>query len=120
LELLHDPEPCGALNRPIADYRRISAPIAPQKRVQAPVAQAAHGFGELALEGEPLPLAVGDHRQAHALLKPDCVLHGPVFDGLEPGTRDPARGSVFPRRNEFGRVEQAADVVCVASDHGAR
>lgn len=52
-KLLDDSEPCGALNRPIADGRRISAPIAPQKRVQVPVAQAAHGFGELALKGEP-------------------------------------------------------------------
>src|SRR2546427_3373892 len=117
-EPLHDPESWGALNRPIADGRRISAPIAPQKRVQVPVAQAPHGFGELALEGEPPLLAVGDYRQAHALLEPDGVLHGPVFDGLELGTRDPARGGVPPRRNEPGRAPQPPDAVCVARDHG--
>src|SRR3989441_1252988 len=120
LKLLHDPEPCGALNRHIADGRRISAPVAPQKRVQLPIAEAADGFGESALEGEPTLLAVGDHWQAHALLKPDGILHGPVFDGLEAGPRDPARGGVFPRRNEAGGAKQAADVVCVVSDHGAR
>ena len=57
----------------------------PQKRIQIPIAQAAHGFGESALEGEPTPLAVGDHWQAHPLLKPDGILHGSVFDGLESG-----------------------------------
>jgi hypothetical protein len=119
-ELLHDPESCRALNRPIADGRRISAPVAPQKRVQVPVAQTAHGFGELALEGETPLFAVGDYWQAHALLEPDGVLHGPVFDGLEPGRRDPARGGVPARRNEFRRAKQAADVVCMARDHGAR
>src|SRR5438128_3407212 len=90
-ELLHDPESCGALNRPIADGSRISAPIAPQKRVQVPLAKTAHGFGELALEGEPPLLSVGDHRQAGAFLDPDRVLHCPVVEGLEPSLRGPGR-----------------------------
>jgi hypothetical protein len=72
------------------------------------------------LEGKPPLLAVGDHPQADALLEPDGVFHGSVFDGLESGTRDPACGGLFPRRNELGGAKQAADVVCVASDHGAR
>ena len=75
-------------------------------------------FGELALEGEPPLLSIGDYWQARTLLEPDRVLHGPVFAGFEVGMRHPARRSILPRRNEFRWAEKTADVVCMASDHG--
>ena len=93
-------------------------PAAPEKRAQVPLAQAVHGFGEPALKGISPLLAVGDHRQARALLELDGVRHGAVFDGLEPMARDALRGGRFPRRNEVGRSQQAADMVGMASDHG--
>src|SRR5262249_6351791 len=117
-ELRHDPEPCRALDGPIADGGSISVPTAPQERVQVPTTQTAHGFGEPALKGQPTLLAIGDHGQASPLLEPDGILHGAVFDGVEPRLRDSARGNVFTRRNEIAGAKQAADMVCVISDQG--
>jgi len=57
---------------------------------------------------------------AGVLVSPVLMFGGP-FEGLIIGVRcRGVRGGVFLRRIKLGRAEQAADVVCVASDHGAR
>ena len=92
-------------------------PLAPQEGVQVPFAQAFHGLRELALEGKPPQLAVGDHLQSGFLLELDGLGHGAIFDRFEFAWRNAAGGRLFPRLQELGRPQQTVDMVCMDGDH---
>ena len=95
----------------------VAVPVAPQEGVEVAATEAVDRFGDLALEGEPAELAVGDDLAARGLLQGDDVIHRRVFARPELVRAQLAGGERFARFQQRLRTQQAAHVVGVDADH---
>ena len=98
-------------------FQSVAVPVAPQEGIEIPATEAVDCLGDLALEGQPPKLAVGDDLAARCLLQGDDVVYCRVFAGPELGRVQLTGGERFARVQQRLRTQQAADVVDVDADH---
>jgi hypothetical protein len=95
----------------------LSVPLAPEEGVEVPLAEPLDRLRQLALEGEPSHLAVGDDVQARFLLEPDRLVDGAVLNPLELWRSDLAAVQPVARLEQPSRPEEASDHVGARLDH---
>ena len=95
----------------------VAVPVAPQEGVQVPRPESVDRLQDLALEGEPAQLTIGDDFAARLLLERDHVVDRAVLGGLQRCRPDRlVRESLSGLQQPRG-PEQATDMVRVDAPH---